>query len=124
MIKDLLISKQLEYEKKIKKLKRKKKITQILYFSTMVLSISCATITSATLAGIPVVAVSVLGIVGLLSTTLSVKFNLKKINKKLHQAIKGLERVKTKIQFLVAHKNSISEEQHLELMKEFDAIDI
>ena len=119
-LKEFLVLKQREYETKIKNQKRKKKIITSIYVGTVIISITTATVISTTVFGIPPLAVSILGSIGAISSSLSVKFNLKGNNKKIDKNIKILNNIKDKIDYVIACNGDITEEKCSEIMNEFN----
>jgi len=121
-LKNFLLVKQQEYEKKITKQKKKKKIIKILYITAVVVGITTSTVVTTTVMGIPPLAVSVLGCIGVLSTSLSIKFNLKGNNRKLEENIKMLDKIKNKIDTVIASNGDLTTEKCTEIIKEFSKV--
>lgn len=119
-LKEFLLTKQHEYELKIKKQKRKKKIITIIYVGTVIISITTATVVSTSVLGIPALVVSILGSIGAISSSLSVKFNLKGNNRKIEANIKILNSIKNKIDYVIARNGDLTEEKCAEIIEEFN----
>ena len=81
-IKLFLDNKLKDYETKIKKMKRKRKIVKIVYGATIIISVSVSTLAAAvsgsfSLPLLPTVIITSLSTVWAISTAISTKFNLK-----------------------------------------------
>ena len=118
-LKAFLETKEQEYEQKIKKEKKKKKIIKFIYIFASIASITSSTVVSTTIVGIPALAVSALGCVGVLSTSLSVRLNLKGNNRKLEEKIRMLYKIKNKINTVIASNGDLTTEKCKEIMAEF-----
>jgi broad specificity polyphosphatase/5'/3'-nucleotidase SurE len=119
-VRDFLALKQSEYEKIIMKYKKKKKIIKGLYISSVLVSITTSVIISSSMLGIPAIAVSILGVTGALSSALSIKFNLKKTNDKIQNTITSLNKIKTKLEYIVNFNGDLSQEEYISIFKEFE----
>jgi cobalamin biosynthesis protein CobD/CbiB len=120
-VRDFLALKQNEYEKIIMKYKKKKKIIKGLYIVSVLVSITTSVIISSSMLGIPVIAVSILGVTGALSSALSIKFNLKKSNDKIQNTITSLNKIKSKLEYVVnCNGDDLSQEEYLTILKEFE----
>jgi hypothetical protein len=106
-----------EYEGKIKKLKRKRKTVKVLFTSFIVISITCSTV-CAGLGGfaVPAVVISALSISGALSTALSLKFKLKRKQNEYNRTIEQLDKVKRKIDYIVGCNGNFTQREYEEII--------
>ena len=107
----LFLEKQLaEYETKIKKLKKKRKIIKALYATVIVTSVSCSGV-CATLAAftVPVFIIPLLSSTACIATALSTKFNLKGRKVELNKTIEKLDKIRHKIDYVVSCNGNFTE---------------
>ena len=119
-VKTFLTLKQNEYEKKIIKYKRKNRIIKVLYATSMIISITSSMVISTSMLGIPAIIITILGATGALSTTLSVKFNLKGTKNKIEKTITNLNKIKAKLEYIINCNGDLSEDEYLDILKEFE----
>ena len=100
-VRTFLTLKQNEYEKKIIKYKRKNRIIKVLYASSVIISITSSMVISTSMLGIPAIIITILGATGALSTTLSVKLNLKGTKNKIEKTITNLNKIKAKLEYII-----------------------
>jgi len=101
-VKNYLNNRLKECEKNIQRLTKKYRTVKILFATTMIITIS----SSAVIAGlsstvVPPLGITILGIVGTLSSALSVKFSLKKQKTRLQDAIRESNAIKNKLQYVI-----------------------
>lgn len=108
-----------EYQCRIKKLKRKRKVVKVLFTILIVVSVTSSTV-CATLAGftIPVFIIPILSTTAGLTTALSVKFNLEKRKKELNEAIDNLDKTKQQVDYIVSCNGDFTEHEYKQLLKE------
>jgi len=109
---------------KIIKIKRKRNIVKIIYGATIIISISMSTIVAAipSLFGLPVlpmVIITSLSSIGVLSTAISTKFNLKNRKEELNNMILRLDKLQQKLNYVITCNGSLTEEDSIEIIKEF-----
>ena len=109
---------QVEFEAKIKKLKRKYRLIKILYCGTIILSIGTSIVVSSSLIGIPLLAVSILGTIGVLATALSIKFDIEGTKHQLKHSIMTLDKIKNRLQYLLECNGSINESKIKDILDE------
>ena len=119
-VKSFLALKQSEYEKKIIKYKRKNKIIKVLYATSMIISITSSLVISTSMLGIPAIIITILGATGALSTSLSLKFNLKGTKTKIEKTIINLNKIKSKLEYIINCNGDLSEDEYLDILKEFE----
>ena len=119
--KTFLTRKLLESKKKIKKLKQKRKMIKALYYSSITLSVTLSTLLSA-LAGfsmLPVYIIPVLSITSGILTALSAKFNFEGKKIELNKTIEKLNKLQTKLDYVVSCNGDFKDEDFNQLMTEF-----
>ena len=119
-VKSFLALKQSEYEKKIFKYKKKNRIIKALYVTSIIISLTSSLVVSTSMLGIPAIIITILGTTGALSTSLSVKFNLKGTKTKIEKTIINLNKIKSKLEYIINCNGEVSEEEYLEILKEFE----
>ena len=118
-VKSFLALKQSEYEKKIIKYKRKNRIIKSLcYFYNNFITSSLVVSTS--MLGIPAIIITILGATGALSTSLSLKFNLRGTKNKMEKTISNLNKIKSKLEYIINCNGDLSEDEYLDILKEFE----
>ena len=99
-----------EYETKITKLKKKRKIIKSLFTSVIVISVSssavCAALAPVT---VPVFIIPILSTTACITTALSTKFNLKGRKAELNQTIEQLNKIKRNIEYVVSCNGNFTE---------------
>ena len=100
-VKSFLALKQSEYEKKIFKYKKKNRIIKALYVTSIIISLTSSLVVSTSMLGIPAIIITILGTTGALSTSLSVKFNLKGTKTKIEKTIINLNKIKSKLEYII-----------------------
>ena len=106
---------------KIKKLKRKRKIIKILYYSSVVLSISLSTIIASLtgFGGIPMVVLTSLSISSGILTAISTKFNFYDKTLQLNQLIDKLNKLEHAINYVISCNGDFTENEYQKILKEF-----
>jgi len=105
----------------IQKLKRKRKIVKIVYYSSVVLSVSTSAIiaTISTLIALPALVIPILSIISAVLTALSIKFNLQSKKEELNKLISKLNKLKSTIDFVVSCNGNLTAEKFQEIITEF-----
>jgi len=118
-IKPFLERKLQDYTKKIQKMKKKQKIVKILFINVIILSISCSLV-CATLGAftVPAAIIPVLSTTGALATAISLKFNLEGKKNELNQTICMLDKIKSKIDYVVSCNGDFTEVEFKQIMCE------
>lgn len=123
-VKQFLSDKLEDCEGRIKSLKRKRKIVQVVYGITIVTSITVSTVTT-TITGVfalpllPTVIITTLSAVGATSTAISTKFNLKSRKAELNNMISRLERLKQQMNYVIKCNGDLTEKESNDIIKEF-----
>jgi hypothetical protein len=101
-----------DYEIRIKKLKKKRKVVKALFIMLIIISITSSTVCAA-VAGftLPPFIIPILSTAAGLSTAFSVKFNLESKKTKLNRTIDELDKIKHKIDYVVSCNGNFTEAQ-------------
>ena len=102
----------------IRKKKRKMKIVKGLYYSSAISSIILSTITATTGIGLPMVIVTTLPIISAILTGLSIQFNFKGKQDKLHKEVIKCNLIKTKLEYVINCNGNLTDDIYKELLEE------
>jgi hypothetical protein len=104
----------IDYEIKIKKLKKRRKIVKALFASLIIISVTSSTVcaTVAGLALLPAIIPVLSGVAGL-ATVLSIKFNLEGKKQELNKTTDQLDRIKHEIDYVVSCNGNFTEGRSL-----------
>ncbi len=121
-LKEYLVKKLNECENKIIKLKRKRKVVKILYYSSITLSISLAGVmtTLSTLTALPILVIPVLSTSMGILTGLSAKFNFQNKKVEIHNLIARLNKIQKKLDYVVSCNGDITRNEYQEILREFN----
>lgn len=121
-LKEYLVKKLNECENKIIKLKRKRKVVKILYYSSITLSISLAGVmtTLSTLTALPILVIPVLSTSMGILTGLSAKFNFQNKKVEINNLIARLNKIQTKLDYVVSCNGDITRNEYQEILREFN----
>ena len=122
--KEYLTRKLDELTKKVAKLKRKRKMIKILYYSSITLSVTLSTLLSA-LAGfsmLPVYVIPILSITSGILTALSAKFNLQNKKIEISKTIEKIHKVQEKLDFVISCNGDFTEAEFKQLISEFSIL--
>jgi hypothetical protein len=117
-LKEFLQRKLNETSTKIVKLKRKRRIIQILSVSTAVMSITIsAVVASVTL---PPLAISILCMSSAILTGVNLRFNFQNKTFELKQLIDKLNKIQLKLDYVVSCNGNLTPTEYQEILKEFN----
>jgi len=105
-----------EYEKKIIKMKQKRKAVKVAFAFCISLSVISSTVCASLTALIPPVAISVLTAGWALAAAVSLKFNLKDKKQELNSAICKLERIRKNIDYIISCNGNFTEKEFKEIV--------
>ena len=112
-----------DYEIRIKKLKKKRKVVKALFIMLIIISITsstvCAAVTRFTI-GLPPRFIQILSIAAGLSTAFSVKLNPESEKTKLNRTIDELDKIKHKIDYVVSCNGNFTEAEYRQLIAELN----
>src|SRR2546426_376576 len=120
-VKQYLINKKSIIEINIKKLKRKRKIIKILYYSSVILSISLSgvIVSLSTFIGIPPISVTILSASSGILTGLSTKFNLESKRVQISDLIVKLNELNNTLDYVITCNGDLSQEEYNKILKSF-----
>ena len=130
MVDDLNISAKLKdyLERKLKdcklrlvKLKRKKKIIQVLYVSTVVSSIVISSLVAslASILSMPIIVITVLSTGSAILTGISVRFNFRNKKVEINNLIEKLSKIQSKLDYVISCNGDLTQTEYQEILKEF-----
>jgi len=121
-LKEYLVKKLNDCENEIVKLKRKRKVVKILYYSSITLSISLAGVmtTLSTLTALPLLVIPVLSMSMGILTGLSAKFNFQNKKVEINNLIARLNKIQTKLDYVVSCNGDITRKEYQEILCEFN----
>ena len=125
-LKEYLGRKLNECRKELIKLKRKRKIIKILYYSSITLSISLTGVMT-TLSGFTVLPMYIIPILssstGIL-TGLSAKFNLQNKKVDINNLIDRLNKIQSKLDYVVSCNGNLTQKEYQDMFTEFNLIPV
>ena len=120
-VKEFLIKKRELIQVKIKKLKRKRKIIKIMYYSSVVLSVSLSTIAASLIGivGVPMVVIISFSSGSGILTGISAKFNLFDKKVEMERLINKLKHLNQTIDYVVTCNGNLTQHEYEQILKEF-----
>src|SRR5206468_7005586 len=118
--KEYLIRKLEELQKKVVKLKRKRKLIKILYYSSITLSISLTGVmtTLSGFVGLPLYVIPVLSTSTGILTGLSAKFNLQNKKIEINKTIDKIHKIQEKLDYVISCNGDFKEEDFQHIISE------
>ena len=119
--KEYLTRKLDESKIRISKLKWKRKVVKILYYSSVVLSVTLSALISA-LAGLTLIPVYIIPIISILSgilTALSAKFNLENKKIEINRVIQKIRKIQEKLDYVISCNGNFTNEDFQQIIREF-----
>src|SRR6267154_448507 len=113
-----------ESRNKIIKLKRKRKIIKILYYSSIILSVSLSALISA-LAGLSLLPIYIIPILSILSgilTGLSAKFNLENKKIEINKVIQKIQKIQAKLDYVISCNGDFTNEDFKQTISEISIL--
>ena len=103
-IKTFLGRKLTESKTRINKLKRRRKLIKILYFTSVILSITTSAVVASltSFTGVPIIAITILSTFSGVLTGLSAKFNLQNKKIEINKLIENLSKLQAMIDFVIS----------------------
>ena len=120
-VKSFLNKKKELVQVKIKKLKRKRKIIKILYYSLVISSVSLSTVIASLtgFVGVPAVVLTSLSAGSGILTALSAKFNLNDAKLEIEVLIDKLDKLNQTIDYVISCNGNLTEQEYERILKEF-----
>ena len=120
-VKEFLTRKLTESRQKVKKLKRKRTIYNILFITTagssIVISVVLAGISTVTM---PPVIVLILSISSGILTGISAKFGFQDKKEKLNKEIAKLNKIQSKLDYVISCNGDLTQKEYQEILSEFN----
>ena len=109
---------------KIVKLKRKRKVVKICYYSSVILSVALSALISAlaTLSLIPIYIIPILSILSGILTGLSAKFNLENKKIELNKVIQKLHKIQEKLDYVISCNGNFTNEDFQQIISEISIL--
>jgi hypothetical protein len=119
-VKDYLNKKLIECQRKLTKLKRKRKIIKLLYIVSVLLSIITSSVVAvlSTLA-VPVIVISVLAAFSAILTGVSARFNFHDKKTEIKGLIDRLNRIKSKLEYVITCNGDLTQADYERILSEF-----
>ncbi len=118
--KEYLTRKLEETQKKVIKLKRKRKINKVLIITTVGSSlIISAVIATVTVSIMPPVAVTVLSITSMILTGVNARVNFQDRQIQITREIEKLNKIQAKIDYVVSCNGNLTKEEYQQILNEF-----
>jgi SMODS and SLOG-associating 2TM effector domain len=119
-VKDYLNKKLIECQRKLTKLKRKRKIIKLLYIVSVLLSIITSSVVAvlSTLA-VPVILISVLAAFSAILTGVSARFNFHDKKTEIKGLIDRLNRIKSKLEYVITCNGDLTQADYERILSEF-----
>jgi uncharacterized membrane protein YjdF len=110
------------YQKKIKKLKKKRWIVKAMFANLIVISLAssmvCATLSGLIFLPLPLFLLPILNMIGGMATALSVKFNLEGRKNELNKTIEHLDKIQQQIDYVISCNGNFTEVEYKQVMVE------
>src|SRR2546425_5923422 len=119
--KEYLTRKLEESKIRISKLKRKRKVVKILYYSSVISSVTLSALISA-LAGLTLIPVYIIPIISILSgilTALFAKFNLENKKIEINRVIQKIHKIQEKLDYVISCNGNLTKEDFQQIIREF-----
>jgi hypothetical protein len=122
--KEYLTRKLEELQKKVVKLKRKRKLIKILYYSSITLSISLTGVmtTLSGFVGLPLYVIPILSTSSGILTGLSAKFNLQNKKIEVNKTIDKIHKIQEKLDYVVSCNGNFTEDEFKQLISEISIL--
>ena len=120
-IKTFLGRKLTESKAKLKKLKRRRKIIKILYYTLIILSVTTSgvVVSLTSFTGVPIIAITILSIFSGILTALSAKFNLENRKIEMNKLIEKLSILQAKLDYVVSCNGDLTQDEYKQILLDF-----
>ena len=107
---------------KIKKLKSKRKIIKILYYISIISSVSISVVIASltNFVGIPIIIITILSTFTGVLTALSAKFNLENRKIEINKNIDNLSKLRAKLDYVISCNGDLTKEEYEQILKDFN----
>src|SRR6478609_9695118 len=119
-LKEFLGRKLIESQAKIKKLKRKRKLSKSLYITTTVSSIIISSVlASISMLTMPPMVITILAISSAVLTGIAAKFNFQDKTVELSKEIEKLDKIQSKLDYVISCNGNLLSETYEQIISEF-----
>jgi len=120
-IKTFLGRKLTESKTRINKLKRRRKFIKILYFTSVILSITTSAVVASltSFTGVPIIAITILSTFSGVLTGLSAKFNLQNKKIEINKLIENLSKLQAMIDFVISCNGHLTQDEYKQILLDF-----
>ena len=121
-VKTFLGRKLAESQTKLKKLKRKRKIIKISYYTLVILSVTTSgvIVSLTSFAGVPIIAITILSTFSGILTALSAKFNLENRKIEMNKLIEKLSILQSKLDYVVSCNGDLTQDEYKQILLDFN----
>ena len=121
-VKTFLGRKLAESQTKLQKLKRKRKIIKILYYTLIILSVTTSgvVVSLTSFAGVPIIAITILSTFSGILTALSAKFNLENRKIEMNKLIEKLSILQSKLDHVVSCNGDLTQDEYKQILLDFN----
>ena len=121
-VKTFLGRKLAESQTKLKKLKRKRKIIKISYYTLVILSVTTSgvVVSLTSFAGVPIIAITILSTFSGILTALSAKFNLENRKIEMNKLIEKLSILQAKLDYVVSCNGDLTQDEYRQILLDFN----
>ena len=121
-VKTFLGRKLAESQTKLKKLKRKRKIIKISYYTLVILSVTTSgvVVSLTSFAGVPIIAITILSTFSGILTALSAKFNLENRKIEMNKLIEKLSILQAKLDYVVSCNGDLTQDEYKQILLDFN----
>ena len=120
-IKTFLGRKLTESRTRINKLKRRRKFIKILYFTSVILSITTSAVVASltSFTGVPIIAITILSTFSGVLTGISAKFNLQNKKIEINKLIENLSKLQAMIDFVISCNGHLTQDEYKQILLDF-----
>src|SRR5207245_2016894 len=107
---------------KLKKLKRRRKIIKILYYTIIILSVTTSgvVVSLTSFVGVPIIAITILSTFSGILTALSAKFNLENRKIEMNKLIEKLSILQSKLDYVVSCYGDLTQDEYKQILLDFN----
>src|SRR2546426_12057155 len=121
-VKTFLARKLAESQTRLTKLKRRRKIIKISYYTLVILSVTTSgvVVSLTSFAGVPIIAITILSTFSGILTALSAKFNLENRKIEMNKLIEKLSILQSKLDYVVSCNGDLTQDEYKQILLDFN----
>ena len=121
-VKTFLARKLAESQTRLTKLKRRRKIIKISYYTLVILSVTTSgiVVSLTSFAGVPIIAITILSTFSGILTALSAKFNLENRKIETNKLIEKLSTLQSKLDYVVSCNGDLTQDEYKQIFLDFN----